>query len=1226
MQRDHEAQQETIDGRADDEPDVLMTISKNWEGSLTSDAEPWHTLKATLGISGEQVGSLQQTFALKLRSVLPTDASGTVSDPSAIADADYQVKSLLGVGGMGAVYAARQQSMDRSVAIKVLKGDSARSESSRLAFVSEAIITGRLDHPNIVPIYDVGKQTDDALFYSMKQVEGVEWKKRFAENSVSENLEILLRVCDAIAFAHNREIIHRDLKPANIMLGPFGEVLVMDWGLAIPTKDHPRRASFPPLGAGGTPCYMAPEMVTNIASIDVRSDVYLLGGILFEIVTGKPPHVLNSQPVGQRERLMAYFRAAANNVIASTEEEGELLDIARKAIATDPADRYQTVPEFQAAIREYLSHEESIELAANAAERLNSAQQCGVYEEFSRARFGFETALEQWPKNERAAVGLKQANFAFASHAFERGDLDLAASLLDEGEPEHASLGLQIGSAIVDRDAKQKQLRRLRFATLAASLAVAIVSSVGALWINSERTKAMVARQEEAAQRKIAQFNELKASAAEVEAKHEADNAVQNMKVAERNAYYSDMLLLRQAWSEGNTVMMRKRLDRHRGADDGRGFEWGYWNRLANCEIFALSGHNNRITGVAYSPDGTRIATASTDWSVRVWDATTGIQLLQFTAHKGGSNRVSFSPDGTRLASCGGDQTVKIWNVETGKQILLLTGHTGRVNSVSYNAIGTRLASAGDDKLVKVWDAKTGQLIHSLTGHTGPVHDTSFGLGDKLASVSRDRTLRIWDAETGLETQTNLSNTSDIYRVKFSPNGTILATAEEESVKVRDAATGQIKDTLDGHLTTVHSLAFSPDGTKLCSGSWDRAIKIWDMATGDELLTLRGHGGPVFDVSFGSDGTRLASASGDHTAKVWDVCSSRESLILSNSKRKSVRSVCFSPDEKLLASTTWGNELIVWDAVAGQEKIAIRNDVGLLKCLAFSPDGTRLASGGNDSLVRIWDPSSLQEKQTLKGHVGKVTSVSFSPDGTVLVSTSEDRTVKVWDAVTGENTRTLERHSDIVQHAAFRPDGLKLATASTDKTVKLWDTTTWQETGTLNGHDIEVTFAVYSPDGGRLITADGRGLVKVWDEASGQLIQSLASHTDRISALSFCSDGSRIASVSRDGSVKVWDAETWQETLSLNGFDKQLNDVSFNSEGTQLITADTSCNLRVWDARQWTPELRMQAYTRSYLTVHRDRAKSLEELRASIRDDKTINDTVRQQASDWAELFWKNRN
>lgn len=438
---------------------------------------------------------------------------GVASIPgvAAGADADYRVAKLLGEGGMGAVYAARQQSMDRPVAIKVLKSRAARLESGQRAFVSEAIITGGLDHPNIVPIYDVGKQADDSPFYAMKQVEGVEWRDRLPENSLTENLDILLRVSDAIAFGHARRIIHRDLKPENIMLGAFGEVLVMDWGLAMPTQDHPRRASFPRARRGGTPHYMAPEMAAGVQDVDRRSDVYLLGAILFEIVTGKAAHVLDSPPENRRDHVKACLVAVAQNVIASTDESGELVEIARKAMATDRADRYQTVPEFQAAIREYLAHEESIELAARAADRLDDARQSKMYDEFSRARFGFEAALEGWPDNVRAAGGLKETRHDYASTAFDRGDFDLALSLLDEADSDELPLRSSIQQAIVERNARQQHIRRLRRLSFATSLAVALVASVAAVWINSERSKtetrrlnAVAAEKEEATQRGIA--------------------------------------------------------------------------------------------------------------------------------------------------------------------------------------------------------------------------------------------------------------------------------------------------------------------------------------------------------------------------------------------------------------------------------------------------------------------------------------------------------------------------------------------------------------------------------------------------------------------------------------------------------------------------------------------------------------------------------------------------
>ncbi len=435
------------------------------------------------------------------------------------------------------MFSARQQSMDRPVAIKVLKPRAARLKSSRQAFVSEAVITGCLDHPNIVPIYDVGKQADDALFYAMKQVEGVEWKERLATNSVDENLEILLRVSDAVAFAHARCIIHRDLKPANIMLGGFGEVLVMDWGLAMPSHDHPRRNSFPRAKRGGTPHYMAPEMADDpMLGVDRRSDVYLLGAILFEIVTGKPPHAIESAAGSRRERVKACLAAVAQNQIAETDATGELIDIARTAMATNPADRYQTVQQFQSAVRDYLAHQESIELTDQSTKLLNSARGGGDYKEFSRAQFGFETALEQWPENARALKGLKDTRQTYARTAFDRGDYDLALSLLDSGMSDEAEFVATVQAASTERDSRANRIQRLRRFSFAASLTVAVLAAVAALWINSERNKALIAQQDEATQRGIAERKEREAQKqrqAAVEAQGIALENERRAKVAE---------------------------------------------------------------------------------------------------------------------------------------------------------------------------------------------------------------------------------------------------------------------------------------------------------------------------------------------------------------------------------------------------------------------------------------------------------------------------------------------------------------------------------------------------------------------------------------------------------------------------------------------------------------------------------------------------------------------
>jgi serine/threonine protein kinase len=258
--------------------------------------------------------------------------------------ADYDLVKKLGEGGMGVVYAGRQASIDRTVAIKMLKPNMAADQSQRNKFLSEAVITGDLDHPNIVPIYDLGANDEGALFYAMKCVHGTPWDECIRQKSLSENVEILLKVCDAVAFGHSRGIIHRDLKPENTMLGGFGEVLVMDWGLALPFgKFEKSRSITPSASMGGTPAYMAPEMATGpFDRKGPASDIYLLGAILYEIVTGHPPH--------RGKDVMKCLFAAARNEILPTDKQSELIDIARRAMSTSTEDRYPTVQEFQAGL------------------------------------------------------------------------------------------------------------------------------------------------------------------------------------------------------------------------------------------------------------------------------------------------------------------------------------------------------------------------------------------------------------------------------------------------------------------------------------------------------------------------------------------------------------------------------------------------------------------------------------------------------------------------------------------------------------------------------------------------------------------------------------------------------------------------------------------------------------------------------------------------------------
>jgi serine/threonine protein kinase len=280
--------------------------------------------------------------------------------------------------------------------VKLIRPELAQQQELRDQFLAEAVVTGDLDHPNVIPVHDVGVAPDGTLFYAMKEVRGTAWNKVIAKKTEEENLEILLKVADAVAYAHSKGVVHRDLKPENVMLGDFGEVLVMDWGLAIGVSSASKAERLPSQsGAAGTPAYLSPEMALGEGErIGPASDIYLLGGMLYEIVTGLRPHA--------GKGAMACLLAAARNEIQPTEKKGELVRLALKAMATQPADRYPDVKAFQQALRDYRRHAESIALATQAKAHLAQMQQGqagDAYRECNEAISGYRQALALWAGN-----------------------------------------------------------------------------------------------------------------------------------------------------------------------------------------------------------------------------------------------------------------------------------------------------------------------------------------------------------------------------------------------------------------------------------------------------------------------------------------------------------------------------------------------------------------------------------------------------------------------------------------------------------------------------------------------------------------------------------------------------------------------------------------------------------------------------------------------------------
>ena len=501
---------------------------------------------------------------------------------------------------------------------------------------------------------------------------------------------------------------------------------------------------------------------------------------------------------------------------------------------------------------------------------------------------------------------------------------------------------------------------------------------------------------------------------------------------------------------------------------------------------------------VAFSPDGTRLASGSLEQIIKVWDVETrrvaGTWRVARESDSYWDIPVAFSPDGTRLVSGFQDGTVRLWDVATQTEVATLEGHTDRVTSVAFSPDGALLASAGGpgDRTVILWDAGTQSQVATLRGHAGQVRSVAFSSPDgaTLASGGWDRTVRLWDVATHEEVATFEEHGDGIRSVTFSRDGaTLVSGAADGTVLLRDLETGNAAG-LTGH-GSLSSMALSPDGTLLASGYPDGTVRLWDAATRRRISTLKGHTDRVAAVSFSPDGSLLATAGGwqDKTIKLWDV-STRELI------------------GTLEGHTAW------------------------VAAVSFSPDGALLASAGGygDRTVKLWDVAARELIGTLEGHTTQVAAVSFSPDGALLASAGyEDKTVKLWDVASRELIGTLEGHEYEVNPflaVAFSPDGKTLASGSADSRVRLWDVATRTHIATLQDRNT-VGSVAFSPDGQSLVSGSW-GTVKLWDVMTKKSAATLEGHTGLVHSVAFSRDGTTLATGAQDGTMLLWEIQLLQ--------------------------------------------------------------------------------------------------
>ncbi len=573
--------------------------------------------------------------------------------------------------------------------------------------------------------------------------------------------------------------------------------------------------------------------------------------------------------------------------------------------------------------------------------------------------------------------------------------------------------------------------------------------------------------------------------------------------------------------------------------------------------------------GLAVSPDGTRFATTG-DGPATVWATDTGERLLTLRGHHGAVNGIAFSPDGSLLATTGSDGTARVWDGGSGRQVHVLRGHRGVAWSPVFSPDGKSLAATGVDGTVRIWNVGSGREEMVLTDPDAGRFTDLFipGLdfspdGSRLAGPMPDLTARIWDLATGKTEVVLPRHVWDITDVAFSPDGTRVATVSMDgSLRISDAGSGEALTTFTGHAGEIESVDYSPDGTRIATGASDATARVWDAATGEPLLTLAGHTVGVQQVAFTPDGEGLLTGGTDGTTRLWDISleGGRDWLTVPGPNLR-MGGVAFSPDGSTFAVPGQLRGVTIRDADTGAKLITLKGHNSPITRMAFSPDGTRLAGAGSSGrgdprgnrTVPIWDVNTGKLVMTLIGHDDAVPAVAFSPDGRRLATSSYDRTVRVWDAATGKEQRVL-KVSDAAFGLGFSPDGRYLVAGFEDGDLTVWDATTLERQGELVAHTSYIQDLAFGSDG-QVVTASGDGTAKIWDLASRRELATLREHTGPVLGVAVSPDGAVVATVSTDGTAKLWDPVTGRERLTLFGHDRLVHSVDFSPDGRLLATA-----------------------------------------------------------------------
>ncbi|ETO08664.1 WD-40 repeat-containing protein, partial [Reticulomyxa filosa] len=605
-------------------------------------------------------------------------------------------------------------------------------------------------------------------------------------------------------------------------------------------------------------------------------------------------------------------------------------------------------------------------------------------------------------------------------------------------------------------------------------------------------------------------------------------------------------------------------------------------------EYAYFKGHSDRVNGIQFSPDETKIVSWSADATIGIWDILSGKQIHLLSGHTNSVTSVQFSPDGSKIGSCSWDDTVRIWDVSSGQQIQLLTGHSEIVKAIQFSPDGSKIASCSEDKTVRIWDVSSGKQLQLLDKHLNMVTALQFSPdGSKVVSCSRDTTIRIWDVLSGKQLQILEGHTLGVNGIQFLSNGLqLLSYSWDRTIRMWDMSSYQQIQIFEGHQHFINGIRLISDEAKILSFSEDKTIRLWDVLSGRQLQILEGHSHGVTTAQFSLDNLKIVSGSADRTIRIWDLSSGKQLQVLEGHSNI-VCEVKFFPNVSKILSCSGDGTIRIWD-IAVERKIQLtEGHLSSITGVYFSPDGSKVVSCSSDKTIRLWDVRTGRQIRVFEGHDLFVRGVTFSPDGSNVLSYSADQTLRIWSVSSGEQLIVLRGHHEIVNGAEFSSDGSKLhifdgrpswmsgarfspddskiAYWSTDKTLRLCDVFSGQQLQLFAGHEEDITDMQFSQDNSTIVTCAKDNTIRFWEMSSGKQILLLKGHSHWVMGVQFTSESNKILSYSWDKTIRLWNVLSGKQLQVFEGHSEFISKAEFTPDCSKVISYSDDRTIRTWD-------------------------------------------------------------